>query len=146
MQGILQNVDQYMNTELTDARIWSIYHELDQINSDDLLHLEQFTISTQPDADKLAKQPVVDYVFIKGSRIRYFFVPEGTDIMTSIQNQLSVYQRRGQASAPNANRPFNWKSYRKKQKLENMQTLQQQQSTSGASTSRSDNSNVVENK
>lgn len=134
-QGTLEGVDCYMNTEVSNAHLWSIYAQLKQrqsANSD-----EPIVINTEPDPEFLLAQPHIDYMFIKGSRIRYFHLPKQIDIISSIETKLATYRRR---RAP-MERPFNWKSYRKRQKMEQLQqtqaTAQPVQSTETPSTSSS---------
>lgn len=105
-----------MNTELYDAHMWSIYAELSK-DPPPAGNDEPFLITAEPNEELLLGQPKVDYMFIKGSRIRYFHLPEGVDMIECIETQLASFRRRQQPTE----RPFNWKSYRKKQKIEQLQ-------------------------
>lgn len=110
-----------MNTEIRNAHMWSIYAELKQ-QFDEMKESsntnEPLIINTEPSPELLMSQPQVDYMFIKGSRIRYFHIPENEDIIDCMEQQIAFYQRKKDPKE----RPFNWKSYRKKQKFEQMKT------------------------
>lgn len=102
-----------MNTELSNARMWPMFAQIDEaVNKGEV---NEIVIDTDqlPTEEWLSKQTKVDYIFIKGSRIRYFHLPDQTDINNSIEVQLEVYRNRRKKST----RPFNWKSYRKRLKL-----------------------------
>ncbi|KAH9407202.1 hypothetical protein TYRP_012751 [Tyrophagus putrescentiae] len=129
--GTLQSIDCNMNTELVDTHIWSVDEQLSAAKLDRHHHHQTSTkqvvvISTEPSEELLLAAPKVDYLFIKGSRIRYVHLPPEIDILESIEAQLGTFRRRRRTAAT-TERPFNWKSYRKRQKLEKMEREQQQQ-------------------
>lgn len=120
-----------MNTELVDAHQWSVYN---QLNNEELEEGKVVVIKSEPSEEMLLATPKVDYLFIKGSRIRYFHLPPEIDIIESIETQLSTFRRR---RTNTTERPFNWKSYRKRQKMEQLQAKlgDRQQQLSSPSTS-----------
>lgn len=118
-QGTLVSVDSFMNTEMSDAHLWSFYAQINEQLSNNHGD-EPIDIQTEPDLEFLLAQPHIDYIFIKGSRIRYFHLPSDIDVMKSMQTKIASFSRRNAQIV----RPFNWKSFRKRQKLE--QTNQNQ--------------------
>lgn len=114
---MLKGVDSFMNVELSNARIWPIYAMLDDIVSDtNDGFVKEIVINTNqlPSEQWLSRYHKFDYLFIKGSRIRYFHIPNGTNINANMEQQISMYRDRRKTSQ----KPFNWKTYRKKIKLE----------------------------
>lgn len=80
--------------------------------------------------------PEVDYIFIKGSRIRYFNLPDDVDVRQAIETEVQRYQRRAKGG-DECLKPFNWKAYRKELKLAKMEdTPAGTSGSSSATTSR----------
>ncbi|KAF7492318.1 hypothetical protein SSS_10141 [Sarcoptes scabiei] len=134
--GTLQSVDCYMNMELIDTLVWSLdswiinkleANETIKTNAD-----EETVIETDklPDSKWLSEQTRADYLFLKGCRLRYFFLPETVNVFDCIEKQLKVYRsRRNDSDDRHQQRPFNWKCYRKRLKLIQKQNLSESSTT-----------------
>ncbi|KAI7697833.1 hypothetical protein SSS_10140, partial [Sarcoptes scabiei] len=135
-KGTLQSVDCYMNMELIDTLVWSLdswiinkleANETIKTNAD-----EETVIETDklPDSKWLSEQTRADYLFLKGCRLRYFFLPETVNVFDCIEKQLKVYRsRRNDSDDRHQQRPFNWKCYRKRLKLIQKQNLSESSTT-----------------
>lgn len=101
-----------MNIELSSAHIWSLdsWIEEQTMNDNNEIFIQMDEI---PNDEFLNKQIKVDYLFLKGCRIRFFYLPKEIDVIDCIEKQLAFYRKRNTGFE----RPFNWKSYRRKLKL-----------------------------
>ena len=121
---MLQSVDCYMNCEFSSAKIWSLNDWIkDRCNDDDndndtIINLQCDRLPEPEWLEKHAKK--MDYLFIKGNRIRYFHLSEKINVIDCIEKQLGFYRQRSNKTSA-IQRPFNWKSYRKKLKLSQQQ-------------------------
>ncbi|KAH9424530.1 hypothetical protein DERP_004715 [Dermatophagoides pteronyssinus] len=125
--GMLQSVDCYMNCESSSAKIWSLNDWIEDQCHDNNATIINLQCDRLPDTewlDKHSKQ--MDYIFIKGNRIRFIHLPEEINIIDCIEKQLKFYRERNK-NVMAIQRPFNWKDYRKKLKSEIPNQQQQQQ-------------------
>ncbi|OTF77973.1 hypothetical protein BLA29_002509 [Euroglyphus maynei] len=126
-----------MNCELSSAQIWSLDDWIkDQCHDDDdndtIINLQCDRLPEPKWLDKHSKR--MDYLFIKGNRIRYFHLPEEINVIDCIEKQLEFYRQRSTANNKTIQRPFNWKSYRKKLKLMQQQPKQDEKNSDNKST------------